>query len=615
VPRAKKPDNTVEPETEKATKPPEIPKQAQVELPHSLSVRQLADLLQVSAIDIIKQLMRKGIMANINQIVDYDIASEIASNLGYETRLKPRTAEGAASAISEIRRRRKLQVEEAGNLQLRPSVVTVMGHVDHGKTRLLDAIRQTNVMDTEAGAITQHIGAYQVTADDQKITFLDTPGHEAFTAMRAHGAQITDIIILVVAADDGVMPQTLEAINHARAAEVPIVVALNKIDKPEANQDRVKQQLAEAGLLIEEWGGDVVCVPISAKEKIGIQELLENLLVVAEVEELKANPSGPASGVVVEAEMDRTRGPLATILVNNGTLKPGDTVVVGSTSGRVRAMMNDLGKQVKKAGPATPAVILGLNSVPQAGDILTAVNSEQQAQALLEKHRQEMEEGASVSAKSVSLHNLYDKISSGQVKGLNIILKADVQGSIGPIEDSLERLSTDEVQVRILHSGTGNVSESDVMLATASSGLIIGFGVDSDEGARRLASIEGVDIRHYNVIYNVVDDVEKALKGLLEPELVEVTEGHAEVRAVFSATKGAQVAGLYVLDGKVSRNSSVRVHRGEEIISDTTVSSLRRFKDDVREVAAGYECGIGVKDFHDFQVGDVLEFYRIDKSA
>jgi len=333
------------------------------------------------------------------------------------------------------------------------------------------------------------------------------------------------------------------------------------------------------------------------------------------VEELKANPSGPASGVVVEAEMDRTRGPLATILVNNGTLKPGDTVVVGSTSGRVRAMMNDLGKQVKKAGPATPAVILGLNSVPQAGDILTAVNSEQQAQALLEKHRQEMEEGASVSAKSVSLHNLYDKISSGQVKGLNIILKADVQGSIGPIEDSLERLSTDEVQVRILHSGTGNVSESDVMLATASSGLIIGFGVDSDEGARRLASIEGVDIRHYNVIYNVVDDVEKALKGLLEPELVEVTEGHAEVRAVFSATKGAQVAGLYVLDGKVSRNSSVRVHRGEEIISDTTVSSLRRFKDDVREVAAGYECGIGVKDFHDFQVGDVLEFYRIDKSA
>jgi translation initiation factor IF-2 len=615
VARAKKPDDTTDVKTEEATPPPETPKKGQVELPHSLSVRQLADILQVSAIDIIKQLMRKDIMANINQVIDYDIASEIATALGFETRLKPRAAEGAASAISEIRKRRKLQVEEAGNLQPRPPVVTVMGHVDHGKTRLLDAIRQTNVMDTEAGAITQHIGAYQVTVDEQKITFLDTPGHEAFTAMRAHGAQITDIIILVVAADDGVMPQTVEAISHARAAEVPIVVAINKIDKPEANQDRVKQQLAEAGLMIEEWGGDVVCVPISAKEKIGIQELLENLLVVAEVEELKANPAGPASGVVVEAEMDRNRGPLATMLVNSGTLKLGDTVVVGSTWGRVRAMLNDLGKQLKKAGPAMPVEILGLDSVPQAGDIVTAVTSEQQAQALLAKHRQEMEERASVSARSVSLHNLYDKISSGQVKGLNVILKADVQGSIEPIRSSLERLSTDEVQVRILHSGTGNVSESDVMLAAASNGLIIGFGVGADEGARRLASTEGIDIRNYDVIYSVVDDVEKALKGLLEPEYAEVIDGHAEVRAVFSATKGAQVAGLYVLDGKVSRNSSVRVRRGEEVLADTTVSSLRRFKDDVREVAAGYECGIGVKDFGDFQVGDHLEFYRMDKVA
>jgi len=615
VARVKKSDNKAEAEAVETAKQPEAAKQGQIELPHSLSVRQLADLLQVSAVDIIKQLMRKGIMANINQIIDYDIASEIATGLGYNTRLKPRIAEGAASAISEIRKRRKLQVEEAGNLQLRPPVVTVMGHVDHGKTRLLDAIRQTNVMDTEAGAITQHIGAYQVTVDEQKITFLDTPGHEAFTAMRAHGAQITDIIILVVAADDGVMPQTLEAINHARAAEVPIIVAINKIDKPEANQDRVKQQLAEAGLVIEEWGGDTVCVPISAKEKIGIQELLENLLVVAEVEELKANPSGLASGVVVEAEMDRNRGPLATILVNNGTLKPGDTVVVGGTWGRVRAMLNDIGKQVKKAGPATPIEILGLDSVPQAGDILTAVTNEQQAQALLEKNRQETEEKTSVSARSVSLHNLYEKISSGQVKGLNVILKADVQGSIEPIMSSLERLRSDEVQVRILHSGTGNVSESDVMLAAASNGLIIGFGVSTDEGARRLAGTESVDIRHYDVIYNVVDDVEKALKGLLEPELVEVTEGHAEVRAVFSAGKGAQVAGIYVLDGKISRNSSVRVHRGEAVISATAVSSLRRFKDDVREVAAGYECGIGFKDFGDFQVGDLLEFYRIDKAA
>jgi len=614
VPRAKKPDNTVEAEVEEASQPPETPK-SQIELPHSLSVRQLADLLQVSAVDIIKQLMRKDIMANINQAIDYDIASEVATSLNFETRLRPRTAKGAASAISEIRKRRKLQVEEAGNLQPRPPVVTVMGHVDHGKTRLLDAIRQTDVMATEAGAITQHIGAYQVKVDEQKITFLDTPGHEAFTAMRAHGAQITDIIILVVAADDGIMPQTVEAINHARAAEVPIIVALNKIDKPEADQDRVKQQLAEAGLVIEEWGGDIVCVPISAKEKIGIQELLENLLVVAEVEELKANPAGPASGVVVEAEMDRNRGPLATILVNSGTLKPADTVVVGGTWGRVRAMFNDLGKQVKKAGPATPVEIMGLDSVPQAGDILTAVASEQQAQSMLEKHRRGEEEGTSVSSRVVSLHDLYDKISSGQVKGLNVILKADVQGSIEPIRSSLELLSTNEVQVRIIHSGTGNVSESDVMLATASHGLIIGFGVGTDEGARRQASTEGIDIRHYDVIYNVVDDVEKALKGLLEPELVEVIEGHAEVRAIFSAIKGVQVAGIYVLDGKVSRNSSVRVRRGEEVISDTTVSSLRRFKDDVREVATGYECGISVKDFDNFQVGDLLEFYRIDKAA
>ena len=614
MPRAKKPDNTVEAEVEEASQPPETPK-SQIELPHSLSVRQLADLLQVSAVDIIKQLMRKDIMANINQAIDYDIASEVATSLNFETRLRPRTAKGAASAISEIRKRRKLQVEEAGNLQPRPPVVTVMGHVDHGKTRLLDAIRQTDVMATEAGAITQHIGAYQVKVDEQKITFLDTPGHEAFTAMRAHGAQITDIIILVVAADDGIMPQTVEVINHARAAEVPIIVALNKIDKPEADQDRVKQQLAEAGLVIEEWGGDIVCVPISAKEKIGIQELLENLLVVAEVEELKANPAGPASGVVVEAEMDKNRGPLATILMNSGTLKPADTVVVGGTWGRVRAMFNDLGKQVKKAGPATPVEILGLDSVPQAGDILTAVASEQQAQSMLEKHRRGEEEGTSVSSRVVSLHDLYDKISSGQVKGLNVILKADVQGSIEPIRSSLELLSTNEVQVRIIHSGTGNVSESDVMLATASHGLIIGFGVGTDEGARRQASTEGIDIRHYDVIYNVVDDVEKALKGLLEPELVEVIEGHAEVRAIFSAVKGVQVAGIYVLDGKVSRNSSVRVRRGEEVISDTAVSSLRRFKDDVREVATGYECGISVKDFDNFQVGDLLEFYRIDKAA
>ncbi len=431
--------------------------------------------------------------------------------------------------------------------------------------------------------------------------------------MRAHGAQVTDIAILVVAADDGVMPQTQEAIDHARAAGVPIVVAINKIDKPEANPELVKQQLADAGLLIEEWGGDTVCVPISAKEKIGITELLENLLVVAEVEELKANPSGPATGVVIEAEMDRSRGPLATVLVNNGTLKLGDTVVVGTTWGRVRAMFNDIGKQMKKVGPATPVELLGLSSVPQVGDTLTTVSNEHQAQALIEKHKLEIKE--KTSPRAVSLTNLYDQITTGQVKGLDVILKTDVQGSLEPIRSSLERLATEEVQVRIIHSGTGNITESDVMLATASKGLVIGFGVSTEEGARRLANTEGIDIRHYNVIYNLIDDVDKALKGLLEPSYVEVIEGRAEVRAIFPAAKGIQVAGVYVTEGKVSRNASVRVRRGEEIVHEATVSSLRRFKDDVREVTAGYECGIGIKDFSEFQVGDILELFRMEKAA
>jgi translation initiation factor IF-2 len=612
VAKVSKPDDAAVPTTEEVSDQPATAKARQIELPHSSSVRQLADLLQISAIEIIKQLMRKGIMANINQVIDYETAAAVAANYGYEARPQPRTTPRTVGTISEIRKQRQLQGEEAANLQLRPPVVTVMGHVNHGKTRLLDAIRQTNVMDTEAGGITQHIGAYQVKVNEQKITFLDTPGHEAFTAMRAHGAQITDITILVVAADDGVMPQTLEAIDHARAAGVPIVVAINKIDKPNANPELVKQQLADAGLLIEEWGGNTVCVSVSAREKIGITELLENLLVVAEVEELKANPSGPATGVVIEAEMDKSRGPLATVLVNNGTLKLGDTIVVGTTWGRVRAMFNDMGKQVKKAGPATPVELLGLSSVPQVADTLTAVASERQVQALIEKHKSETKEA---SPKAVNLNNLYDQISTGQVKGLNVILKTDVQGSIEPIRSSLERLGTEEVQVRIIHDGTGNITESDVMLATASNGLIIGFGVITEEGARRLASAEGIDIRNYDVIYNLIDDVDKALKGLLEPSYVEVIEGRAEVRAIFPAGKRMQVAGTYVSEGKVSRNASVRVRRGEEIVNESTVSSLRRFKDDVREVAAGYECGIGIKDFNEFQVGDILEFFRMEKAA
>jgi translation initiation factor IF-2 len=584
----------------KASKPSEA-KAKVIELPHSVSVRQLAELIQVSAVDIIKQLMRDGIFANINQVVDYEAAAKVAAALGYEVQLKPLVTEAGS------RRYRPLE-EEMGGLKLRPPVVTIMGHVDHGKTKLLDAIRQTNVVDTEAGGITQHIGAYQVEVKGQKITFLDTPGHEAFTAMRARGAQVTDITILVVAADDGVMPQTMEAIDHARAAGVPIVVAINKIDKPDANPERVKQQLADSGLVIEEWGGDVVCVAVSAKEKKGINDLLENLLVVAEMEELKADPSRPAVGVVVEAEMDKSKGPLATVLVQTGTLKVGDTVVVGGAWGRVRAMFNDLGKRVRKAEPSTPVEILGLDSVPQAGDILNAVAGEQQARALIQKHQQEKHAGA------VSLDNLYDQISAGQVKELDVILKVDVQGSLEPITASLERLSSDEVKVRIIHSGTGNITESDVMLAAASKGLVIGFGTRVEAGARRMADAEGVDIHLYDIIYNLVDDVEKALKGMLEPHYVDVIEGRAEVRAVFPSGKKRKVAGVMVTEGKISRGASVRVRRGDKILHESTIESLRRFKDDVSEVAVGYECGVGVKDFDAFEAGDILEFYRKERA-
>jgi len=580
-----------------------------VEIPNTLSVRQLADLLKVSAVDVIKQLMRNGIMANINQVIDYEVAAKAAAELGYEACPQPRLAKSPTSVISEIKKQQLLG-EGLANLKPRPPVVTIMGHVDHGKTRLLDAIRQTNVMATEVGGITQHIGAYQVGVGEQKITFLDTPGHEAFTAMRARGAQVTDITVLVVAADDGVMPQTLEAIAHAKAAGMPIVVAINKIDKPDANPERAKQQLADAGLLVEEWGGDIVCVPTSAKSKEGIPELLENLLLVAEMENLRADPSQPAKGVVIEARLDKTKGPLATVLVHDGSLRPGDTVVVGTTWGRVKAMFNDTGKRVRKAKPSTPVVVLGLHSVPQAGDTLTAVAGERRARVLVEEHQKEAE----LAPKAVSLINLFDQISNGRVKELDIILKTDVQGSLEPIRTSLERLGTDEIQVRIIHSNSGNVTESDVMLAIASKGLIIAFNTGIEAGAQRLAETEGIDIRPYNVIYDLVGDVEKALKGMLAPEYIDVIEGRAEVKAVFPAAKRIKVAGVYVIEGKVSRSAPARVRRNEQVLSESSVSSLRRFKDDVKEVAAGYECGVGIKDFNDFQVGDILEFFRREKA-
>jgi translation initiation factor IF-2 len=586
-------------------------KAQQIDIPRSLSVRELADLLRVNSVQIIKQLMRSGIMANINQIVDYETATSVAAAFGFKA--SPKVVVDHKLTAEKSKTLRKLYKKGTDNLQLRPPVVTVMGHVDHGKTKLLDAIRQTNVVDKEAGGITQHIGAYQAVINGHKITFLDTPGHQAFTAMRAHGANITDITILVVAADDGVMPQTIEAINHARAAGVPIIVAVNKIDKANANPDLVKQQLADNGLMIEEWGGDVISVPISAKEKIGIPELLENVLLVAEMEDLKADPALPAAGVVIEAEMDKTRGPVATVLIQNGTLKEGDTVVIGTMWGRVRAMFNDKGKRFKKAEPSTPVEILGINGVPQVGDTLNVVNDEHEALTLIAKRREETERASALTAKSINLYNLYDQISAGKMKELNVILKADVQGSIEPIKVSLERLDTAEVKVRVIHSATGNVNESDVMLAIASEGLIIGFGVNAEENAKRLAAAKDVDIRFYRIIYNLVDDIEKALKGMLEPVYVEVVDGRAEVRAVFQANKGNKAAGVYVTDGKISRGASVRVRRGKEVIADSTVSSLKRFKDDVKEVATGYECGVGINDFTDFKVGDVLEFYRMEK--
>ncbi|MFC2002346.1 translation initiation factor IF-2 [Chloroflexota bacterium] len=581
------------------------PKTPQVEIPHSLSVRQLADLLSVTGVTIIKQLMRNGVMANINQVIDYNIAAAVADALGYEAHPMSRSGQRSAGT-----KKQRPEGEAASGLRPRPPVVTVMGHVDHGKTKLLDAIRQTNVVASEAGSITQHIGAYQAEVNGQKITFLDTPGHEAFTAMRARGAQATDVVILVVAADDGVMPQTLEAIDHARAAGAPIVVAINKIDKPNANPDQVKQQLADTGLLIEEWGGEIVCVPISAKEKTGISDLLENLLLVAELEDLKANPAQPAEGVAIEAKLDKSKGPLATVLIQNGTLRLGNTIAIGTSWGRVRAMFNDKGKQMRRAGPAIPVEILGLDNVPQVGDILTVLAGEHQARALVQKHQSERASESLTAAKSVTLTNIFDQISAGKVKELNVILKADVQGSIEPIRSSLEQLGTGEVKVKVIHSGSGNVTESDAMLASASKGIIIGFNTGTEPGAKRLADMEGVAIRHYNVIYNLVDDVEKALKGMLEPTYVEVIEGRGEVIATFLMGKKGMVSGIRITEGKVSRGVAVRVQRQGQVIRESTVSSLKRFKDDVKEVSTGYECGVGINDFNKVEVGDILEFHR-----
>jgi translation initiation factor IF-2 len=488
----------------------------------------------------------------------------------------------------------------------------MLGHVDHGKTTLLDAIRHTNVVAGEAGGITQHIGAYQVNYKGKKITFLDTPGHEAFTAMRARGAQGADIAVLVVAADDGVMPQTVEAINHAKAAQVPIVVALNKMDKPNANPELVKQQLADVGLIVEERGGSVICVPLSAKEKTGIEDLLESILLVAEVSDLKANPNRPAVGTAIEGKLDKGKGPMATILVQNGTLRVGDDVVIGEIYGRVRAMFNERGERVKYAPPSTPVVILGLSGVPKAGDIIEVVKDERTARNIVAE-RKKRESAAPRPTRILSLEDLYEKIKAGQVKELRLILKTDVQGSIEPIVTSLEKLGDEGLKVKLLHRATGSISESDIMLAVASKAIVIGFNVDIDPAARRMAEVEGVDVRLYQVIYKLIEDVEKALKGLLEPTYKDVVIGHAEVRAIFDISKVGKVAGVYVLDGIIKRDALARISRDGEKVYDGRVASLKRFKEDVTEVRAGFECGVGLEGFQEFVIGDIIELFKKER--
>jgi translation initiation factor IF-2 len=581
---------------------------AVVELAGILTVKEMADSLGISAVDVIKELMKNGIMANINQQIDYDTAAVVASDLGFETREKvsqiiEATSEDIEGAPGEA-------PEQDPEAIPRPPVVTVMGHVDHGKTKLLDAIRQTNVVAGEAGGITQHIGAYQVEIQGKKITFLDTPGHAAFTAMRARGAQVTDIAILVVAADDGVMPQTQEAISHIKAAKVPIIVALNKIDKEGANPDRVKQQLADAGLLPEDWGGNTPVVEVSAKEKLGIDDLLEMILLVAEVAELKANPMKLGKGTVVEAEMDRSRGPSATVLVQNGTLNLRDNVVVGAVYGRVKAMFDDKGKRIRRAEPATPVVILGLIDVPEAGDNLIVVSDDRLARALAEQNARDRQRKGAQPIRPKTLEEMMESIKAGQAKELPLIVKADVQGSVGAIQGSMEKISTEQVGVNLVHQAVGGITESDVMLASTSGAIIVGFNVRPDAAARRAAEKAGVDIRYYNIIYNLIDDIKAAMTGLLDPTWREVTEGEGNVRAVFRLPKGEAVAGIVVSEGKVTRNSLVRVLRGGTVVHDGQVASLKRFKDDVREVTVGYECGLGLQGFNDFQEGDSLEFYR-----
>ncbi len=580
-------------------------KQLTIQVPESITVGDLAARMKVTSGEVIKKLMMMGMMVSINEEVDFDTAFLVAEE--FHIKVEPEVVVTIEERIIDA------SEDEDTDLQPRDPVVVVMGHVDHGKTSILDAIRKTSVTDGEAGGITQHIGAYQVDCNGQSITFLDTPGHAAFTAMRARGAQATDIAILVVAADDGIMPQTIEAINHAKDAGVSIVVAINKMDKPTANPDRIMQQLTEHELVPEEWGGDVICVPVSAKTGMGLDSLLENVLLLAEMRELRANPDRAAKGIVIEARLDKGRGPIATVLVQNGTLHAGDIIVAGTTVGRVRAMVNSQGRKINAAGPAVPVEIMGLDEVPVSGDIVNAVTDGRLARELVEQRRQEQKQAMFDQYQKVTLDNLFDQMQQGEVKELKIIVKADVQGSVEAVTQSLQKLSNEEVRVRVIHGAVGAVTEGDVMFASAAGAIIVGFNVRPDPTAQEAAKHDSVDMRMYRIIYDCIDEIKDAMKGMLAPKTREIMHGRVEVRNVFKITGAGIIAGCYVLDGKICRNDLIRVVREGIIIADDKMASLKRFKDDQKEVAAGYECGIGLEKTVDIKEGDIYEAYIIEE--
>lgn len=585
-----------------------------IELSSSVTVRDLAQIMQTSPIDVIKALMSNGVMASINQPIDFDTAAIVASEMGFEA--VPESPIVIEQDFGEVPQWRKVIAKEsAENLVLRPPVVTILGHVDHGKTTLLDAIRETNVADGEVGGITQHIGAYQAEHNGKLITFLDTPGHAAFTAMRARGAQGADIVILVVAADDGVMPQTKEAIAHAKAAKVPIIVALNKIDKANADPDRVKQQLAEVGLVPDEWDGDTIVVPMSAKKRQGLEDLLEAIILVSDNMDIHANPNGQVIGTVIEAELDHSKGAMATLLVQNGTLEVGDVIAVGKAFGKLKALFDFRGRRIRKAGPSTPVSVMGLNEVPQAGDLFRVVPSEREARLLMSVKSQDDEKLASTKKAQITLEQLFDQFKAGEVPELRLIVKADVQGSLEPIISSLKDLCTEEISVNILYAETGNITENDVMLAAASKAVIVGFSAQADVSARRLAEKEGVSIRLYDIIYRMIEDIEKALSGMLEPVEKETILGHAEVRKVFRISKVGNIAGSYILDGEIRRNARGKVIRNGEVVAIGEIISIKHLQEDVKEIRQGFECGIAIRNFSDFVEGDKIECVFVEKVA